>query len=85
MKTIKYDFHNRTQRGHYEYKYFYNQQEIGYLSIRTNGQIGVYFIKKEYRNIGLGKLFLNQAKDELNISNFWCVTKKNKFMIKILF
>ena len=62
---------------------YYNNKDvkIGYIRYYiTNGQIGLFFIDKEYQNRGLGKQILSKVIQELETNHceeVWAVTSKN--------
>jgi GNAT superfamily N-acetyltransferase len=62
---------------------YYNNKDvkIGYIRYYiTTGQIGLFFIDKEYQNRGLGKQILSKVIKELknnNCEEVWAVTTKN--------
>ena len=55
--------------------------QIGYIRYYVNtGQIGLFFIQKEYQNRGLGKQILCKVIQELqenNCDEIWAVTSKD--------
>jgi GNAT superfamily N-acetyltransferase len=63
---------------------FYNKdsnEKIGYVSYRVKvGQIGLFFIDREYQNRGLGKQILTQVIEDMkaqNTTEVWAVTSKD--------
>jgi len=59
---------------------YYNKKDvkIGYIRYYiTTGQVGLFFIDKDYQNRGLGKQILTKAIEELKLNNceeVWAVT-----------
>ena len=76
------DTFNNVKNGKVRLEYYTsNNIEIGYIQYKTNGQIGLFFINKEYQNRGLGKQILTKVIKELkanyNCTEVWAVTSKN--------
>lgn len=58
-----------------------NNKYAGYISYRaSNGQVGLFFLDKEYQNRGLGKQILTQTikhMKEFNQTDIWAITTEN--------
>ena len=71
------EFNNRKPGG-ILLEYFDKDVRIGYIKYYiTTGQIGLFFINKEYQNRGLGKQILSKVISELkenNCKEVWAVT-----------
>ena len=57
------------------------ENKIGYISYRVKvGQIGLFFIDKEYQNRGLGKQILTQVIEDMklnNVTEIWAASTKD--------
>jgi len=57
------------------------ENKIGYISYRVKvGQVGLFFLDKEYRNRGLGKQILTQVIEDMKnygVTEIWAVTTEN--------
>lgn len=62
-------------------EYYDKECKIGYIRYYVNtGQIGLFFIQKEYQNRGLGKQILSKVINELqenNCEEIWAVSSNN--------
>jgi ribosomal protein S18 acetylase RimI-like enzyme len=71
----------RNKPGGVLLEYYDNDNRIGYIRYYiTTGQIGLFFIDKEYQNRGLGKQILSNVIKELKMNNckgVWAVTTTN--------
>jgi len=81
-KIIRYDGWNNIPNADILIE-FYNKdsnEKIGYVSYRVKvGQIGLFFIDREYQNRGLGKQILTQVIEDMkahNTTEVWAVTSK---------
>ena len=82
IRKILDDTFNNVKNGKVRLEYYTsNNIEIGYIQYKTNGQIGLFFIKKEYQNRGLGKQILTKVIKELkanySCTEIWAVSSKN--------
>ena len=80
-RSVTNDTWNRHINGEIKLEYFSNNQSAGYIQYRIKtGQIGLFFMKDEYANRGLGKQILNKVIGELkehNVKEVWAVTRDN--------
>jgi GNAT superfamily N-acetyltransferase len=81
-KIVKNDDWNKIKNGDITLEYYlHNNKMIGCINYRVyTGQIGLFFLEPNYRNIGLGKQILNKAINDIkqnNINEVWAVTSKN--------
>jgi GNAT superfamily N-acetyltransferase len=71
-------FNCRKKAGGVWLEYFNNEESIGYIRYYVNtGQIGLFFIKNEYQNRGLGKQILSKTIQDMQqngCEEVWTVT-----------
>lgn len=61
---------NRTKNQHKIIGAFYEKEPVGYLIYTENGRIKQFAVKKEFRNLGIGKnLFAKLDQKEITITN----------------
>lgn len=83
-KVITDDVWNNKTNGNVEID-FYNDinkiNKIGFISYRVKvGQVGLFFIDKEYQNRGLGKQILTHVIEDMKnhgVTEIWAVTTEN--------
>jgi GNAT superfamily N-acetyltransferase len=87
-KVVTDDFWNKKTNGNVLIKFFdvndvndiKQKNKIGYISYRVKvGQVGLFFLDKEYQNRGLGKQILTQVIEDMkshNVTEIWAVTTK---------
>ena len=59
----------------YNYKYYYNGEFVGILNFRSNGQIGLIMLNREFQGWGIGADMLLET-NIIKKDKLWCVTSK---------
>lgn len=75
--SISDDKWNGIHNEEYHYSFYYNNKQVGTFFFRTNGQIGILRLDKEFQGWGIGKEIINLMKDKIKTDKVWCVTTKN--------
>ena len=80
--TISDDDWNNVKNGEKNVKYYNNEGKyIGYINYRLAvGQIRIFYLDKNYRNIGLGKQILNKTINDIKdygTKEVWVVSSEN--------
>ena len=80
--TISDDDWNNVKNGEKNIKYYNNEGKyIGYINYRLAvGQIGLFYLDKNYRNRGLGKQILNKTINDIKdygTKEVWVVSSEN--------
>jgi len=64
VNKISDDTYNNVKDGDYLIHYYDNEQNVGHISFRPhNGQIGLIYVERHLRGMGLGTQMINQARN----------------------
>lgn len=84
ITTIKDDNWNKIPDSDFRIDFYdklNNDAYAGYISYRAGvGQVGLFFLEKEYQNRGIGKQILIQTiihMKEFNQTDIWAITSEN--------
>lgn len=82
VKFFSYDIHNKIKDGETIINLYNNNDFLGHIKFRKNGQICSIDILEKYRNQGLAKFLLQNTEKELkkcNINEIWLVCSKDHY------
>jgi GNAT superfamily N-acetyltransferase len=81
IKVMKDDYWNKIPDSDFRIDFYdklNNDKYAGYISYRAGvGQVGLFFLNKEYQNRGIGKQILTQTIEhmkEFNTTDIWAIT-----------
>jgi hypothetical protein len=79
-KIIKDDTWNKVKNGEIFLEYYYYDKQICHINYRLNGQIGLFYIEEDFRNVGIGKKILDNVIIDMQqhkIPYVWAITTQN--------